>query len=495
VSGESYTIALTEETYTLQYSREAGPQGPAGEGGAGGLGDTISLTDGEDITVALQEALDDATIPVIRLMTPGTYYVSPDTVNPYWVADTSYTCFTITRNDLTIVIGPGVTLKLAANSHTDAKGFVYMFVCRSRDNIKFTGGGKLDMDSINMPYTVGYNQESGGHIRGFFQHVVAYDGNTNITVEDLTLDNTFGNPVNMYCQYPATGTNNIVYRNLRCTTFGEGLQIVGAKNASIENCYAYDPLDVARGDGYEFSACDGFSCINNYIRGSGNGGDQGSAIDIYSSINGEVHGNHIVGWNDGIGCYFAVGSPRVQNVTVSNNRFIGLRGGTSLSAGLNVVFQNNHWIDIVLSPPMQSGEIAWASMTATASGTTITVTIASHGFQTGELITIRGANETGCNGTFKVTRLTANTLTYTATSAPGGNPTGTLQYRHARQMFRVSDTFINCANVFILGDYDFDFTGSTFQGAEPPSQHTHPLRSLDQDPLKTYFPPVGRISW
>lgn len=66
------------------------------------------------------------------------------------------------------------------------------------------------------------------------------------------------------------------------------------------------------------------------------------------------------------------------------------------------------------------------SVTIATSGTTATVTHAGHGLATGDLVKIRGANETELNITASITVTDANTYTYTITSIGGAPGTGSI---------------------------------------------------------------------
>lgn len=65
------------------------------------------------------------------------------------------------------------------------------------------------------------------------------------------------------------------------------------------------------------------------------------------------------------------------------------------------------------------------------SGTTMTATATAHGFVTGDVPTLSGANQTQYNGSFSVTVVDANTFTYTipavteGPASPAGSPSGT----------------------------------------------------------------------
>ena len=71
-------------------------------------------------------------------------------------------------------------------------------------------------------------------------------------------------------------------------------------------------------------------------------------------------------------------------------------------------------------------QFAAQSVGITRSGSTATVTLASHGFATGDLVTIAGADQTEYNGTFTITVVTTNTFTYAVTGTPATPATGTI---------------------------------------------------------------------
>ncbi|MBF0192445.1 MAG: hypothetical protein HQL99_15100 [Magnetococcales bacterium] len=62
------------------------------------------------------------------------------------------------------------------------------------------------------------------------------------------------------------------------------------------------------------------------------------------------------------------------------------------------------------------------SATATTTSSLVTATVASHGFTTGQSVTISGANPTGFNGSYTITVNSANTFSF-STVAPLGAPT------------------------------------------------------------------------
>ena len=73
-----------------------------------------------------------------------------------------------------------------------------------------------------------------------------------------------------------------------------------------------------------------------------------------------------------------------------------------------------------------SDALSTATVTITSSSTTATVTHTSHGFTSGNPVTISGANEVKYNGTFTVTVTGTNTYTYTLPSSTSSPATGTI---------------------------------------------------------------------
>lgn len=68
------------------------------------------------------------------------------------------------------------------------------------------------------------------------------------------------------------------------------------------------------------------------------------------------------------------------------------------------------------------------TVTITNQGTTATVTHSgAHGMLTGDNVLIRGASHAQNNGVFNITKTGTNTYSYTLSSAPGSNPTGTIK--------------------------------------------------------------------
>lgn len=67
------------------------------------------------------------------------------------------------------------------------------------------------------------------------------------------------------------------------------------------------------------------------------------------------------------------------------------------------------------------------SPSLTRSGTTVTATLSSHGYVTGQDITISGANETGYNVRAAITKVDDDTFTYEVSTTPSTPATGTIK--------------------------------------------------------------------
>lgn len=67
------------------------------------------------------------------------------------------------------------------------------------------------------------------------------------------------------------------------------------------------------------------------------------------------------------------------------------------------------------------------TVTITNSGTTATVSHTAHGMATNDKVQITGASLTANNGIFQITKVSDDSYTYTMSSTPGSNPTGTIK--------------------------------------------------------------------
>src|SRR4051812_43423473 len=65
----------------------------------------------------------------------------------------------------------------------------------------------------------------------------------------------------------------------------------------------------------------------------------------------------------------------------------------------------------------------------TSSGTTATVTLVNHGYDTGDSVLISGATQAAYNGTFVITNYTPNTFTYTMGATATSPATGTINVK------------------------------------------------------------------
>ncbi len=104
-----------------------------------------------------------------------------------------------------------------------------------------------------------------------------------------------------------------------------------------------------------------------------------------------------------------------SNLTATTNP-----GLTALASVFNVASIADAEIIIdqpSISPAGAAPRAAVASITS--DGVTATVTMPGHGFVNGQVVQISGANQSAYNGSFVISNVTADTFSYTMTSAPG----------------------------------------------------------------------------
>ncbi len=104
------------------------------------------------------------------------------------------------------------------------------------------------------------------------------------------------------------------------------------------------------------------------------------------------------------------------------------RGVAQTRKGAKRLAQSIGDIGEALTVPFQLGaDKSISSITRGGSGNlTATVSLAAHGYASGDLINIRGAAQAQYNGDFYVTVTGLNSFTYTMVADPGANATGTL---------------------------------------------------------------------
>ncbi|HEV8379411.1 MAG TPA: lamin tail domain-containing protein, partial [Tepidisphaeraceae bacterium] len=82
----------------------------------------------------------------------------------------------------------------------------------------------------------------------------------------------------------------------------------------------------------------------------------------------------------------------------------------------------------------------------TRSGSTATVTLPLHGYDTGDLIQISGATQAAYNGQFTVTNYTPNTFTYTVAGSPATPATGTITASQVNDNGHAGWTWVQAAD-------------------------------------------------
>lgn len=131
---------------------------------------------------------------------------------------------------------------------------------------------------------------------------------------------------------------------------------------------------------------------------------------------------------------------------IDNNGFLsgfGLSSEATTAAPFSqFIFQADRFS--IINP-----NVAPATVTITRSGTTATVTHASHGKATGDYVVIAGANQREYNGTKQITVVNASTYTYQVSGSPATPATGTIKAGKAVVPFIVDNGVVYMDKVLI----------------------------------------------
>lgn len=283
---------------------------------------------------------------------PGTCAVGVTGTNPYQ-ASTQY-LFDVAGNDIRTVIENGTTLRLPNATQTDAGGFVFGFVWRNRLRLTFEGEGIFDLNSQNQSgWTLGYGQQSGGHFNGYATQ--AGGGIHDNTVKNLTLLNTFGNPVNLGNLGSSNqAINTRCYtKELKCRVYGEGLQLIGVTDGEHFRNVLDDTGNTSRGDNLEISNCLNIVVGYNRVYGDGTNSLAGSGLDGFGSKKVSVIGNMFDGVNDAMSFDNGVGGSICDIITVDGNIVNGCRAGLGVAPSGTINFSGNHWKTITATSSLQ----------------------------------------------------------------------------------------------------------------------------------------------
>jgi hypothetical protein len=232
-----------------------------------------------------------------------------------------------------LILGPGVTLKIANSQATDGNPVkLIRFVNHTGGiYIGWPGGGKggtLSGNTANQAgWTNGYGQIQGNSA------VVGDDtngaGSRDIVVENLNIDDFFSNNIVIGYQTSGiygAGTQRVYCRGIRTTNCGEGIVLACVDYFGIEDCEDIRALNKMQGDSFEPSFC-----RYGYVR------------DVIAHANGVG----TVSGGAGIDCY---GS---RYVTVSDFVVKDCRNGVTLESDFSNV--NNYCDEITVSNGVISG--------------------------------------------------------------------------------------------------------------------------------------------
>jgi hypothetical protein len=213
--------------------------------------------------------------------------------NPYQAGHTY--CIHLRYDRLTLLIGRGVTLRLADGQQADATGPVDMVVWQSRKDLRIAGGGTVAGNTAGQRgWTGGYAQVTNGSLIASFG-----DGQTpneRITIEDLTLADHFSNAIYLG-GHPDRRDRSVKIVGVRARDTGEGPLVMNADDVTLRDVtYENRTVKAHPGDGLELWNVADFLIAGATVRGVLGG----SAIDLYGSRRGIVDGFVIAGVHDGI---------------------------------------------------------------------------------------------------------------------------------------------------------------------------------------------------
>jgi hypothetical protein len=194
-----------------------------------------------------------------------------------------------------------------------------------------------------------------------------------------------------------------------------------ASQLKITNSTYFDNVDnisftsAGTGHGIEITATGTYSFENISFTGyAGTDGSTGNEC-VYNNSGGAVTINVTGGT-----------TPTIRNSGGSTTTV----NANSVSATLTVTTTSGTAIQSarVLVLAAASGPFPFdVTVTISNSGTTATVTHTAHGLATNDKVQIKGASHYQNNGVFTITKIDADSYSYTMPSAPGSSPTGTIK--------------------------------------------------------------------
>lgn len=260
---------------------------------------TNTVPDSTDMTVAIQNALDQAgqaTGVPAYIVEKGIYSLTEQGAHP--IRSGRRKVLFITLDDTELIIAPGVILKLADGQQTDANGGVEILSwSNARKNIRIHGGGRITGNTAGQTgWTSGYSQNLSGNI------IVSYgagpDGEK-FEIEDLILDDHWSNSIALGLNLAGDRLSDCKFKKILSKNTGEGALMIGVDGIRIEDYKHFDDTGVTagKGDALELSVCtDGL--LTNIEIESPNLSGAGAAIDLFGSKNIVVNGFLIDGWNE-----------------------------------------------------------------------------------------------------------------------------------------------------------------------------------------------------
>jgi hypothetical protein len=195
---------------------------------------------------------------------------------------------TILDENLCLYMGSNVHLQIDTSATlrvksgqltgTTPSSYLHLLVVNG-DRMLIDGGGRMTGNTAGQTgYSGGFTQSGSNLITG---------GGTNLTIKDLTMDDNFGNPINLQNSDASRG-RNVRIENISCDNVGEGIQVTRTDGVTIAHIFQRNTNSVQQGDAVEVGNCTDFVIDDIHFSNM-------TGIDIFCSQKGTV--SNFVGQN------------------------------------------------------------------------------------------------------------------------------------------------------------------------------------------------------
>lgn len=263
------------------------------------------------------------------LYVPGNYkYTLTNAGNNPYAGSHDY-CLDLKTGGYTIQGGQGAILYLKDGQQTDASGALDIIVGKTMTNFEMNGLTIIGNTAGQTGWSGGYAQITSGCIVRVYGDN-SYTLNKNLIFENLTLYDHWSNPIDVL------STDGLIYRNCKTWGVGEGFEAITCKNVLFDRLNVNDSTNVFVGDGVEISGCKNFTIQNCTVEENG----AGAAFDLFGSQDGTLKNFYIENWANGISADTDLSGNTVNNVTVVDGTLKNIAGDGLYSSVGNLTYDN-----------------------------------------------------------------------------------------------------------------------------------------------------------